>query len=87
MNAKRSILLATAVLCLAAAAWAADEGKALFESKCTVCHEASRALTASKNRAGWDKTIAQMKAKGAKVSAEEAAAIAEYLIRKTAPKS
>ncbi len=81
MNARRSMMLATAVLCVAAgAAMAAEDGKALFDSKCTLCHGASRALSASKDKAGWTATVERMKGKGAQVTESEAAAIADYLV-------
>lgn len=75
-------LAAAAALCLAwAPARAAGDGKALFESKCTLCHDASRSLSASKDRAGWLKTIERMKGKGARVTEAEAAEIADHLVK------
>ena len=72
---------AVAALLAAGAAFAAADGKALFESKCTMCHAASRALSQKKDKAGWEATIERMKGKGAQVNAEEAAAIADYLVK------
>lgn len=76
-NRKTAVLLAS-MLVLPAAAFAAD-GKAAFEGKCTMCHAASRSLSAKKDKAGWEKTIDRMRGKGADVDAAEAAAIADYL--------
>lgn len=82
MDAKRSLSLLVALSCLAApAAWAAEDGKTLFESRCTICHAATRALSASKDKAGWTATIERMKGKGAQVSDADAAAIADYLVK------
>jgi cytochrome c5 len=83
MQAKRWVAVG-ALLCLpAGAAWGAEalDGKALFEKKCTVCHAAKRALDEKMDKAGWEKTIAKMKAKGAQVNEAEAAAIAGYLVK------
>jgi cytochrome c5 len=71
--------IAAAALLAAGAAFAAADGKALFEAKCTACHAADRALSQKKDRAGWERTVERMKAKGAQVGADEAAAIAGYL--------
>jgi cytochrome c5 len=83
MKSMRTIMAACAFLGLSsgAALAAAADGKALFEAKCTMCHAASRALSTSKDKAGWQSTVERMKGKGAQVSAEEAAAIADYLAK------
>lgn len=82
MKGKRTIGLSLAALLLASgAAFSAGDGKALFESKCTTCHAASRALSASKDQAGWEKTIERMRGKGAQVAEAEVPAIAEYLAK------
>ncbi|HEY3488835.1 MAG TPA: cytochrome c [Candidatus Deferrimicrobiaceae bacterium] len=84
MRKMRWAVPVSAVLCLAlSAAFAAEDGKALFESKCTLCHAASRALSASKDKAEWEATIARMKDKGARVTDPEAQAIASYLVKAT----
>jgi len=56
-------------------------GKALFESKCTVCHDVKVVLTLKKRRKQWNDTIADMRSNGAKVSEAEAAAIVNYLLK------
>lgn len=83
MKPMRTILAAAAVLGMSsgAALAVAVDGKALFEAKCTTCHAAGRSLSASKDKADWQSTVERMKGKGAKVSADEAGAIAEYLAK------
>jgi mono/diheme cytochrome c family protein len=62
-----------AILLAATTAWAAEpDGKALFESRCTECHESSKALVAKKDRAEWAATIEKMRGKATKQEASEA---------------
>jgi competence protein ComEA len=51
----------------------------LVQTKCTMCHGIDRIKAASHDAAGWQSTIARMKAKGAQVSAAEVQTIAAYL--------
>lgn len=55
------------------------DGATLLEERCTVCHTTDRILGASKDPAGWQSTIERMVGKGAKLTAEEQAVLAEYL--------
>ena len=55
------------------------DGAALLEERCTVCHSTSRILGASKDRAGWVSTIERMVGRGAKLTTEEQAVLADYL--------
>ena len=55
------------------------DGAALLQGRCTVCHSTSRIFGASKDLAGWQSTIDRMVGKGAKLTAEEQAVLAEYL--------
>ena len=55
------------------------DGATLMEERCTVCHSTSRILGASKDLAGWQSTIEKMVGKGAKLTTEEQAVLAEYL--------
>ena len=55
------------------------DGATLMEERCTVCHSTSRILGASKDLAGWQSTIDRMVGKGAKLTEEEQAVLAEYL--------
>jgi len=55
------------------------DGATLMEERCTVCHSTSRILEASKDLAGWQATIDRMVGKGAELTTEEQAVLAEYL--------
>ena len=57
-----------------------EEGKTLFEAKCSKCHALDRALGKTKDLAGWQETAKRMAkyAKGA-ISDADAGKIAEYL--------
>jgi competence protein ComEA len=54
-------------------------GKAQTLSVCGTCHEAAKATSVKLTREGWIETIDRMKAFGAEGSAEEFAAILDYL--------
>jgi mono/diheme cytochrome c family protein len=59
-------LACAAIVAAATAAGAAEpDGKALFESRCTECHESGKALVAKKDREAWASTIERMRKKGA----------------------
>ena len=55
------------------------DGAALVQDRCTVCHSTSRIFGASKDLAGWQSTIDRMVGRGAKLTEEEQAVLAEYL--------
>lgn len=55
------------------------DGEALLQTKCTGCHELDRVFDEDADAVGWAAIIDEMIAKGAQVSDDEAAAIAEYL--------
>ena len=55
------------------------QGRALFESKCTRCHGAARALDAVLPAADWPAVVARMAAKSGSITADEQAAIIRYL--------
>lgn len=62
------------------------KAKALFEAKCSTCHALSRPLGASKDLAGWTKTVTRMRqVNGAPVTAAEAKAIIDYLVAVRGP--
>ncbi|MEW6263306.1 MAG: hypothetical protein AB1641_09525 [Thermodesulfobacteriota bacterium] len=66
--------------------WAAPGGaqkpnpKALFEEKCSRCHETNRALIKTKTLDGWKDTVKRMMGKkNAAISKQEAELITQYL--------
>jgi len=61
----------------------AGNAKALFESKCGLCHSIERPKSKQKSKEGWEATVMRMKNKnGCPVSDEEAKAIIDYLSEK-----
>lgn len=56
------------------------EAGALFESKCSICHELGRPLGKNRDRQGWTATVTRMKqVNGCPITDEEARAIIDYL--------
>jgi hypothetical protein len=56
------------------------DGEALLQTKCSdVCHNLDRVNAEDADAVGWAAIIDEMIAKGAQVSEDEAAAIAEHL--------
>lgn len=55
------------------------DGQAILLEKCTVCHSADVVNEQSLDAVGWAALIDDMIAKGAKLTNDEAAALAEYL--------
>jgi len=63
----------------------ADE-KALFETKCSICHPLSRPLGETMDRDGWTVTVMRMqKVNGCPITDEEAKAIVEHLVKVRGP--
>lgn len=61
--------------------------KTLFESRCSKCHSADRALGKKKTAEEWTKTVDRMQAKsGSGISVSEAKDIAKYLTAVAGPK-
>jgi cytochrome c5 len=57
-----------------------DAGKALFEQRCSQCHAAARATSATRTRDDWSATIQRMVTQnGASITPAEQSAILEYL--------
>jgi cytochrome c5 len=62
------------------------EARALFESKCSICHPVSRPLGKTKDRAGWTTTVTRMqKVNGCPITDEEAGVIIDYLTKIRGP--
>jgi len=59
-----------------------EEGKALFEDRCSVCHSLSYPATrGARSLMAWRGTVKEMIANGADVTDEEIEPIAEYLFQ------
>ncbi len=54
-------------------------GKAIVESKCTVCHALGTIEAVKYDKAGWTETVARMVVKGAALTADEQTQAVEYL--------
>ena len=64
----------------------APEAKALFESKCSICHPVSRPLGKTKDKTGWTATVTRMKnVNGCPITDEEAGVIIGYLTKIRGP--
>jgi cytochrome c5 len=71
---------ATAPSAAPAAGGAVADGKALFEQKCSVCHELTRATSRTETKEGWASLVKEMQGKKAGwISDEEAGKIVEFL--------
>lgn len=55
------------------------DGATILQAKCTGCHNLERIESAEYDDVGWAQVIDRMIDKGADVSTDEAAALAEYL--------
>ena len=61
-------------------------GSAAFDTACTQCHDADRALSKTKSLTGWLATVRRMAAMdGADISSDEIRPIATYLASRSAP--
>jgi hypothetical protein len=78
-------LVAAAVSCgflfllIASPALAQSEAKALVEKECSRCHGIGKVNKASKDTAGWEKTVNRMIKKGAVIKPEEKDDVIKYL--------
>jgi mono/diheme cytochrome c family protein len=68
----------------------ADEGRELFEKKCSVCHTLERALSKTKSPGAWKRTTIRMAAYSRKtmkvITSEQADKIADYVAGRGAAK-
>lgn len=71
-----------ALFSFSATGFGASNGKAIMEDRCGSCHGLEKVTSASKDRAGWEKTVTRMMGKGAALNAEEKAALIDYLVNK-----
>jgi mono/diheme cytochrome c family protein len=58
-----------------------DQGKALVESKCTLCHGLDEVRTAYLDKPGWQESVEFMRTKGAELKDEEVPIIVNYLLK------
>jgi hypothetical protein len=68
--------------CSGGAKSASSPGEQLVLDNCGSCHPADRALSATKDAAGWGSTVDRMKTHGLQISDADKAAIVEYLSTK-----
>jgi hypothetical protein len=54
-------------------------GKALVESKCSVCHPITNITGSKKDAGGWEGTVTRMINNGAQLNAEQKTQVIEYL--------
>jgi cytochrome c5 len=57
----------------------AGDGKQLVETRCGLCHDLERVVTAPRRKADWPVIVANMAEQGAPVTADETKAISSYL--------
>jgi cytochrome c5 len=57
----------------------AGDGKQLVETRCGLCHDLERVVTAPRRKGDWPVIVANMVEQGAPVTADEAQAISNYL--------
>lgn len=55
------------------------DGEAILNAKCVSCHSIDQVLAQEYDAVGWAAVIDEMIVKGAKLTDDEAAALAEYL--------
>ena len=59
-----------------------NDGKTLFENRCSLCHPTSRPLGVTKSAEQWRQTVTKMKDyAGGRISDEEAETIINYLTK------
>ncbi|MBI5343377.1 MAG: hypothetical protein HZB63_08755 [Deltaproteobacteria bacterium] len=57
-------------------------GKALFEAKCSACHDLDRALRQTKDRDGWTATVKRMQqVNGCPITDAQAVEIIDHLVK------
>ncbi len=89
-NLRISIVLALVAILVVGVACAASPtpppstptppaGKALMESRCSVCHPLTTISTAKYNKAGWEATVTRMVNKGAQLNPQQAGQVVDYL--------
>jgi cytochrome c5 len=57
----------------------AQDGAALLQERCTVCHSTDRITQAQKTSTEWDTTVTRMIDKGAQLTSDEKKILVDYL--------
>lgn len=60
-------------------ALAQDDGAALLEQRCSVCHPSARPKSKQKTPEQWETTVARMMGKGAQLTPEEKKELIDHL--------
>lgn len=63
----------------------AVDGATLLETRCSTCHSADRARSASKTRDQWEQTVSRMIEHGAQLTEEEKTVLVDFLAANYAP--
>lgn len=66
-------------------ALAQDDGAALLEQRCSVCHPSSRPKSKLKTPEQWEATVTRMMGKGAKLTTDEKQVLVDYLSKTYKP--
>jgi cytochrome c5 len=62
-----------------------EKGKALVESKCTLCHGLDEVRVANLDKPGWKELVESMRTKGADLKDDEVTLIVDYLVKTYSP--
>jgi len=75
-------LFVSALLLFLSTGCAKDDhpGRPLFERACARCHSLDKPLAKRKDPAEWERTVAAMRQRGARLNDEEARLVVEYLV-------
>jgi cytochrome c5 len=63
----------------------AVDGATLLETRCSTCHSADRARSASKTRDQWEQTVSRMIEHGAQLTEEEKTVLVDFLAANYGP--
>ena len=86
---KKSLFLSLAIAVglsgICATTTLAEDGAALLEQRCSVCHPSERPKSAKKTPEQWEATVSRMIGKGAKLTVDEKKILVEYLSKTYKP--
>ncbi len=81
---KNSLIILFVIFAISLAhAFDERQAKAIFESRCSICHDLETTLERKKTKKGWRDTVIRMRKKtaGNVISEEDVEIITEYLYR------